>query len=283
MRQRGVLQVGVDLLDDGMGAVDLVDGHGVSGLGISGGEERVMPPQLEQPVLPGALLRLGVGVRDAAHHQPAGHPLALLLRGERDVGHLGDLRRGDPGAAVFVEDRPWVLDRGPRTVVDAGVSVSVFFTRCAVTTTSPIEYSSITADETETEDMWAFHKDDHAATNPNLLLTGTYNVFAMPIESPYYGNRTLVLADDVVNLTASPYGWHDTNGSPGNEYTTTRGNNVNAYEDGNNPGFQPNPGGSMVFDYPFDQNYSNATPYEAAAITNLFYWRWRKSNRLAAF
>ena len=134
------------------------------------------------------------------------------------------------------------------------------------------EFGHVHADETETEDMWAFHKDDHAATNPNLLLTGTYNVFAMPIESPYYGNRTLVLADDVVNLTASPYGWHDTNGSPGNEYTTTRGNNVNAYEDGNNPGFQPNPGGSMVFDYPFDQNYSNATPYEAAAITNLFYW-----------
>ena len=122
------------------------------------------------------------------------------------------------------------------------------------------------------EEMWHFHENSTEKSNANLLLTGAYNVFAMPLESPYFGARTLVTADNAVNLNASPFGWHDTNGSPGNEYTTTRGNNVNAYEDGNNPGFQPNPGTSLVFDYPFDQNYSNANQWESAAITNLFYW-----------
>lgn len=129
-----------------------------------------------------------------------------------------------------------------------------------------------THEEGEEEEMWHFHDDATEESDANLMLTGAYNVFAMPLESPYFGGRTLVTADEAVNLNASPYGWHDTNGAPGHEYTTTRGNNVNAYEDGNNQGFQPNPGATLVFDYPFDQNYSNANPWEAAAITNLFYW-----------
>ena len=55
---------------------------------------------------------------------------------------------------------------------------------------------------------------------------------------------------------ASPYGWHDTNGSTGAEYTDTRGNNVFAQEDhaGNNSGtgFRPNGGGRLNFDFPLD-------------------------------
>lgn len=98
-----------------------------------------------------------------------------------------------------------------------------------------------------------------------------YEVFAMPIESPYYGTRTIETLP--ANATASPFGWHDTDGTPGAEFTTTRGNNVNAYEDGNNPGYQPNPGASLNFTgYPFSQIYTGANQYEDAAITNLFYW-----------
>ena len=81
-----VLQVGVDLFDDGVGAVDLVGGDGVREVLGCGGEEGVMPPQLEQAVLAGALLLLRVGVGDPPHDQPARNPLRLLLRGERDVG-----------------------------------------------------------------------------------------------------------------------------------------------------------------------------------------------------
>jgi len=102
------------------------------------------------------------------------------------------------------------------------------------------------------------------------LLTGSYRVFAMPIESPYFGSRTLETT--AVNTSASPFGWHDTNGVVGPEFTVTRGNNVNAYEDGDNAGFQPDGGASLVFDFPFNPVYSGGNQSESAAITNLFYW-----------
>ena len=98
-----------------------------------------------------------------------------------------------------------------------------------------------------------------------------YEVFALPLESPFYGSRTIEI--DAANGAASPFGWHDTNGVSGAEFTVTRGNNVNAYEDGDNPGYQPNGGASLDFTgYPFSMVYTGADQYEDAAITNLFYW-----------
>jgi hypothetical protein len=41
---------------------------------------------------------------------------------------------------------------------------------------------------------------------------------------------------------ASPFGWHDTDGTPGAEHTITKGNNVQAQEDtdnNNTGGFSP--------------------------------------------
>lgn len=100
--------------------------------------------------------------------------------------------------------------------------------------------------------------------------TECYEVIALPLESPYYGARTIETqpADPI----ASPYGWHDTDGNPGAEYTVTRGNNVDAYEDGDNPGYQPDGGSTLDFTgYPFSEIYTNSNQYEDAAITNLFY------------
>lgn len=113
---------------------------------------------------------------------------------------------------------------------------------------------------------------DYKATEANSVAACTecYEVFALPMESPYYGSRTILVQP--ADPTASPYGWHDTDGVAGAEYTTTRGNNVNAYEDGNNQGYQPNGGTNLEFTgYPFSQTYSNSNQYEDAAITNLFY------------
>ena len=63
----------------------------------------------------------------------------------------------------------------------------------------------------------------------------SYNVFPIPYENPddSAGLRTVVVNPQ--DSTASPYGWHDTNGFPGAEYTDTRGNNVAAQVD--RPGF----------------------------------------------
>jgi hypothetical protein len=56
-----------------------------------------------------------------------------------------------------------------------------------------------------------------------------YNVFPLPFESPNDGPRALVA--NAANPNASPFGWHDTNGVAGPEFTRTRGNNVHAYTD----------------------------------------------------
>lgn len=112
------------------------------------------------------------------------------------------------------------------------------------------------------------YREIEDATQANC--TECYEVFALPLESPYYGNRSIVT--QVADPIASPFGWHDTNGVAGAEYTVTRGNNVNAYEDGDNPGYQPDGGANLDFSgFPFSQTYSSSNQYEDAAITNLFY------------
>ena len=77
-------------------------------------------------------------------------------------------------------------------------------------------------------------KKDKMTTN------SSYTVFSRPIESPNHGGRSTVLNPDDVD--ASPFGWHDTNGATGPEYSITRGNNVYASEDkddDNIPGTSP--------------------------------------------
>lgn len=99
-----------------------------------------------------------------------------------------------------------------------------------------------------------------------------YHVFAVPKESPSDGGQT-----DVTNpadAVASPFGWHDTNGAAGAEFTDTRGNNVSAQEDtdaNNSGGARPSGGGTLNF--PFTANLAQQpSTYQDAAITNLFYW-----------
>ena len=107
-------------------------------------------------------------------------------------------------------------------------------------------------------------------------LTGnaTYRVYALPAESPSHGAYTLVTDPHFPEV--SPFGWHDTNGVEGPEYTITRGNNANAYTDKNdddsedNDVAQPDGGDDLIFDFPHDQSKE---PVESplAAQTNLFY------------
>ncbi|WP_400193322.1 M36 family metallopeptidase [Hymenobacter sp. B81] len=107
---------------------------------------------------------------------------------------------------------------------------------------------------------------------PNV--PNTYNVFPLTIESPLHGTQALV--SNPANALASPFGWHDTDGVAGPEYTTTRGNNVVAYEDqaaSNSAaaGFSPNGGATLEFTAPY---VATASPIQNrdAAVTNLFYW-----------
>ncbi len=121
------------------------------------------------------------------------------------------------------------------------------------------------------------HRTDAVAGEPELPLedlagSGGYRVFNSPVESPSHGPRTLVV--DPADALASPFGWHDVDGVDGAEYTITRGNNVLASEDVNNvdlPGYSPDGGASLDFDFPLNLSQAPAT-YQDAAITNLFFW-----------
>jgi extracellular elastinolytic metalloproteinase len=115
----------------------------------------------------------------------------------------------------------------------------------------------------------------NTSTSSSMLVDGSkYNVYPMPVESPSHGDRAIVEAP--ADPEASPYGWHDTNGEVGPEFTITRGNNVHAYHDifANNQSFgdEPDGGDTLCFDY--DLDLSNAFPYTQIdpLVTNLFYW-----------
>lgn len=107
--------------------------------------------------------------------------------------------------------------------------------------------------------------------NVSFTANATYNTIPADLESPLYGGRQLDI--DPQDTTASPFGWHDTDGVAGAEFTDTRGNNVFAQEDANGDnmgGTRPDGGATLVFDFPFDDTQAPTT-YTAAATTNLFY------------
>lgn len=116
--------------------------------------------------------------------------------------------------------------------------------------------------------------------NSSWLHAATYNALDINVESPLFGTRTLnVNKEDPI---ASPFGWHDTNGVAGAEFTDTRGNNITAQpardDDPNvlaftgvpGTGSRPNGGPGLVFNFPFDDT-QNPSTYTDAATTNLFY------------
>ncbi len=100
---------------------------------------------------------------------------------------------------------------------------------------------------------------------------GQYNVFALPVESPNHGSRSVKVSP--ADTLASPHGWHDTNGIAGAEFTTTRGNNVFAYTDDNGddvPNFVPNGGTNLNFNFSLNLA-QQPSGYQNVAVTNLFY------------
>ena len=120
-----------------------------------------------------------------------------------------------------------------------------------------------------------------AAEAPGALTANTYRVYPIPVESPNHTTPlppadARVTVSNPANATASPFGWHDTNGVAGAEFTTTQGNNVHAYTDtdaNNSPDAGSSPDGTATLDFVFPIDLTqHPSAYRPAAVTNLFYW-----------
>jgi extracellular elastinolytic metalloproteinase len=100
----------------------------------------------------------------------------------------------------------------------------------------------------------------------------SYRVLGIPTESP--NDHAPFIVENPADVLASPFGWHDTNGAAGAEFTITRGNSTHAYldqEDNEAPDFGDTGGGpGLDFDYPADLT-EHAQFYRDAVVTNLFY------------
>ncbi|GAB3230786.1 hypothetical protein GCM10027346_16710 [Hymenobacter seoulensis] len=108
-----------------------------------------------------------------------------------------------------------------------------------------------------------------AAADP---VANIYNVYPLVTESPNHGPRVFV-STSAADEKASPRGWHY---SPAGSFTTTRGNNVFAYEDPTNnnsfaTNYSPDGGADLNFNFPVDLTKQPVT-YRDAATANLFYW-----------
>ncbi|RNA61064.1 T9SS C-terminal target domain-containing protein [Chryseobacterium nematophagum] len=103
--------------------------------------------------------------------------------------------------------------------------------------------------------------------NTILVDNASYNVFAIPIESPNFGNRNVMTNPWV--LSSSPEGWH----SDGTiHYTDTRGNNIEAglINDSDEDLVPVDGGSARNFNFPYDENTSPDYNLNSA-IANLFY------------
>lgn len=127
---------------------------------------------------------------------------------------------------------------------------------------------------TEDAQLVNYYKSFYTPNTTSMLeaQSGSYRVYPYTTESPRHGPRQLLTTPH--DASASPYGWHDTNGVAGAEYTITRGNNVHAQDDnnGNNgTGVSPDGGAGLVFDFPYGGDTTQPLTYLSAATTNLFY------------
>ncbi len=106
---------------------------------------------------------------------------------------------------------------------------------------------------------------------PPVHLGGaSYRALMLNAESPQHG--TFELLNGIEDPQASPYGWQDTDGVDGAEFTFTRGNNVHAFLDRNYDYMSDRDvdgGPGLLFDFPFVPD-NEPVDNENADVTNLF-------------
>lgn len=138
-----------------------------------------------------------------------------------------------------------------------------------------------TGDEQHAFDYTVDAESGQVWTRFDWVSADKYRVYPRPIESPAHATPAppadaRALVANPAHPVASPFGWHDTNGVAGAEFTSTEGNNAHAYVDADgddipDPGSAPGCGATLECD--FGLNLAGApASYQPAAVTNLFYW-----------
>lgn len=117
--------------------------------------------------------------------------------------------------------------------------------------------------------------DDDVAGNVARMIPTVggpeYRAFALPVESPKHASPPLpldgrTLEADPADATASPFGWHDTNGAAGAEFTDTRGNNVDAHKGA----ARPDCGAGLSCDFAADFSLGPLSWVPAATVNNFY-------------
>ena len=175
-------------------------------------------------------------------------------------------------SAPVVEDEPGHADLNTMatTLSDSTVSLDPIPAKLEYVATSDgleLTWNLVlrTPDGAHWYDVNVDQSDGHVLRAGDWMDQASYNVFALPTENPSDGARSVVT--DPAIVVSSPYGWHDTNGIPGAEFTDTRGNNVQASVNGS----YPSGGSALNFNFPLNLSQSPST-YSSASATNAFYW-----------
>lgn len=139
-----------------------------------------------------------------------------------------------------------------------------------------------TIDHDHVFDLTVDALDGSIWTRYDWVADAQYKVYPPPVESPLHTTPpppadARVTLTDPWHLSGSPFGWHDTNGSPGAEHTITRGNNVHAWEDSDGNNSEPPLAGEIdcgpTLDCVFPLDLTQPpSAYRPAAVANLFYW-----------
>ncbi|WP_431608881.1 M36 family metallopeptidase [Chryseobacterium sp. 'Rf worker isolate 10'] len=129
---------------------------------------------------------------------------------------------------------------------------------------NPYHAENVSVFYPQNKEFYTTHNSNFSNLSP---ADASYNVFALPVEAPTFGSRSLI--NNPWILSSSPEGWH----SDGiNHYTNTTGNNVVALilnENDMSTSFVEG-GSTRNFNFPFDDNGSTDININAAAV-NLFY------------
>lgn len=166
-----------------------------------------------------------------------------------------------------------------RTLGDGGISASPIPARLVYAPTEDGELRlawELVIEQLDAEHWWQVRMDADSGAllgKDDWVSPDSYVVYPLPTEAPSFGGRSTQV--NPATAAGSPFGWHDTNGVAGADFTDTRGNNVDAYADvdANNvpdPGSRPDGGAPLAFNFPLDLGLEPST-YKAATVTNLFY------------